>query len=536
MAPGKKFKSSVIVFDVNSKDDFKQKAIQCYRNICGESYFYDNLNSSQLILINTSETNNKKNDDNPTKYNNIVVATDMVAYDLSNVKHIEDATPSVGNWLEGIEVAADELISSTKSSSFERCQLIVLSDLSTKLDMSKEEIKKAVKDIRRNLSDIDAYIYFLGPDIPVPKMLRSKKDVYDWVQNLDVQGENSNVQVAVQILEECNGVICDLDMGLDLLQSYINGKRGYPFTEPLKFDDLDIITACIKLLNCQSLLSLRRDKEGLMEKVYVLAEDQSKEVDASNVIRGIALHNKLVVIPQDVNKGVKDYSRFFKLLGFTDKSNVPEVSFFFLPGEMLNARQVIGLIAHWCDYLMATSTSIVMPYDTKDPEIGAVNYIIKACLKQQKYGIALRAYKENTGPKLYCLIPKEDPLCFYAVELPYAEDVHIMYETTDCEAVKFKEESYGDYDNVGELKDDIYAYLDSVSLEGKVKLHPSLRQNFNKRRTVSNLLRKIKDEELENVEIPLGDLRINFPEGLYDNINQKWFPKGEVAMDEDDAF
>ncbi|KAI4464212.1 ku autoantigen dna helicase [Holotrichia oblita] len=487
MAPRKKFKSTVIVFDVNSKDDFKQKAIQYYRNICGESYFDDNLDSSQLILINTSETNNKKNDDNPTKYNNIVVATDMVAYDLSNVKHIEDATPSAGNWLEGIEVAADELISSTESSLFERFQLIVLSDLSTKLDMSKEEIKKAVKDIRRNLSDIDAYIYFLGPDIPVPKMLRSKKDVYDWVQNLDVQGENSNVQVAVQILEECNGVICDLDMGLDLVQSYINGKRGYPFTEPLKFDDLDIITACIKLLDCQSLLSLRRDKEGFMEKVYVLAEDQSKEVDASNVIRGIALHNKLVVIPQD-------------------------------------------------DYLMATSTSIVMPYDTKDPEIGAVNYIIKACLNQQKYGIALRAYMKNTRPKLYCLIPKEDPLCFYAVELPYAEDVHIMYETTDCEAVKFKEESYGDYDNVGELKDDIYAYLDSVSLEGKVKLHPSLRQNFNKRRTVSNLLRKIKDEELENVEIPLGDLRINFPEGLYDNINQKWFPKGEVAMDEDDAF
>ncbi|KAI4464205.1 ku autoantigen dna helicase [Holotrichia oblita] len=508
MAPEKKFKSTVIVFDVNSKDDFKQKAIQCYRNICGESYFYDNLDSSQLILINTSETNNKKNDDNPTKYNNIVVATDMVAYDLSNVKHIEDATPSVGNWLEGIEVAADELISSTKSSSFERCQLIVLSDLSTKLDMSKEEIKKAVKDIRRNLSDIDAYIYFLGHDIAVPKMLRSKKDVYHWMQNLDVQGENSNVQVAVQILKECNGVICDLDMGLDLVQSYINGKRaGYQFTEPLKFDDLDIVTACTKLLNCQSLLSLRRD----MEKVYVLAEDQSKEVDTSNVIRGIALHNKLVVIPQDVNKGVKNYNRFFKLLGFTDKSNVPE------------------------DYLMATSTSIVMPYDTKDPEIGAVNYIIKACLKQQKYGIALRVFKKNTGPKLYCLIPKEDPLCFYAVELPYAEAFH-MYETTDCEAVKFKEESYGDYDNVGELKDDIYAYLDSLSLEGKVKLHPSLRQNFNKRRTVSNLLRKIKDEELENVEIPLGDLRINFPEGLYDNINQKWFPKGEVAMDEDDAF
>lgn len=178
-----------------------------------------------------------------------------------------DASPADGNWLEGIEVAVDELLSSSESSLSDNFQLIVLSDLSTKLNMRKEDVKKAVKDIRRNLSDIDAYIYFLGPEIPVQKMLRSKKDVYDWVQNLDVQAESSNVQVAVQILEECNGVICDLDMGLDLVQSYTNGKRGYPFTEPLKFDDLEIVTACIKLLDCQSLLSLRRDKEGFMEKV-----------------------------------------------------------------------------------------------------------------------------------------------------------------------------------------------------------------------------------------------------------------------------
>ncbi|GJQ79441.1 hypothetical protein Trydic_g18413, partial [Trypoxylus dichotomus] len=226
--------------------------------------------------------------------------------------------------------------------------------------------------------------------------------------------------------------------------------------------------ACIKLLDCQSLLSLRRDKEGYSEKVHVQAEDQSKEVEKSNVIRGLALHNKLVIVPQDVAKGVKSYNRFFKLLGFTDISNVPE------------------------DYMLGSSTSVVVPYGTKDPEIGAVNYIIKACLKMQKYGIALRAYMKNTRPKLYCLIPKENPLCFIAVELPYAEDIHIQYETKDCDAIKFKEDAYPDYDNVGQLKNDIYKYLDSVALEGRVKLHPSLRQNFNKRKTVTNLLRKIK--------------------------------------------
>ncbi|GJQ68823.1 hypothetical protein Trydic_g18451, partial [Trypoxylus dichotomus] len=104
--------------------------------------------------------------------------------------------------------------------------------------------------------------------------------------------------------------------------------------------------ACIKLLDCQSLLSLRRDKEGYSEKVHVQAEDQSKEVEKSNVIRGLALHNKLVIVPQDVAKGVKSYNRFFKLLGFTDISKVPE------------------------DYMLGSSTSVVVPYGTKDSEIG----------------------------------------------------------------------------------------------------------------------------------------------------------------------
>ncbi|KRT78763.1 hypothetical protein AMK59_8417 [Oryctes borbonicus] len=512
MGPRKKNKCSVIVFDMSCNSEFKQEAIRTYLNICGDTYFAENLDSAQLILINTAETNNKKNDRDPRRYKNIVEATEMVAYNPANVKYIEDALPALGNWLEGIEVAVDALVSGTESALYDTFGLIVLSDLSAELNMPKENINEAIKNIRRDLNDIDAYIYFLGPAIPVPKMLRSKKDVYDWVQNLDPQNETTNVQFAIRILEECMGVICNMEMGLDLVQSYVNGRRGFPFTEPLKFQDLEIITACIKLLDCQSLLSLRRDKDGFPEKVYVQAEDQSKEVDQMNIIRGLTLHNKLVIIPQDVAKGVKSYNRFFKLLGFTDMSNVSE------------------------DYMLASSTSVVVPYGTKDPEIGGVNYIIKACIKMHKYGIALRAYMKNTRPKLYCLLPKENPLCFIAVEVPYAQDVQILYETKDCDSIRLKEDAYSDYDNVGELKNDIYEYLDSIALEGRVALHPSLRQNFNKRKMVTNLLRKIKDEPVEEVRLPLGELRIEFPEELYESINQNWFPNNEASMETDDTF
>lgn len=144
--------------------------------------------------------------------------------------------------------------------------------------------------------------------------------------------------------------------------------------------------------------------------------------------------------------------------------------------------------------MLASSTSIITPYETKDPEIGAVNYVIKACLKLEKYAIALRAYMRNSRPKLYCLIPKEEPLSFIAVELPYAEDLHILYETKDCTTMKFKEDSYSDYDRVGELKEDIYAFLDSINMNDKVKLHPSLRQNFNKSKMITNLLRKVQGD------------------------------------------
>lgn len=179
---------------------------------------------------------------------------------------ILEAAPASGNWLEGIEVAVDALVSSTESNSFDTYQLIVLSDLSTPLEMEKKQISTAVKNIRRQLYDIDGYIYFLGPDMPVSKMLRTKKDVFNWVQNLDVKDRNSNIQIAAQILEECAGVICDMEMGLDLVECYLNTKRGYPFTEPLRFGELEIITACVKLLDCKSQLSLRRDKDGVKEK------------------------------------------------------------------------------------------------------------------------------------------------------------------------------------------------------------------------------------------------------------------------------
>lgn len=89
MAPRKKYKASVIVFDANSKESFKQEAIKYYLNICGNRYFTSNLDCSQLIIINTAETSNKKNDEDEKNYKNIVESTEMTVYKLSDVKHIE---------------------------------------------------------------------------------------------------------------------------------------------------------------------------------------------------------------------------------------------------------------------------------------------------------------------------------------------------------------------------------------------------------------------------------------------------------------
>ena len=137
-----------------------------------------------------------------------------------------------------------------------------------------------------------------------------------------------NVAIIDKIVKNADCVVCDLDVGLDMVEFHKQWKSKQPWLVPMMLDELELNTVTSKLIDDETGIMIKRCTEGSLELTYVLAEDASN-ILKNPPIRGLALYGKLVVIPPDVNKGVKDYERFFKLLGFTDAVNIPDVSVHF---------------------------------------------------------------------------------------------------------------------------------------------------------------------------------------------------------------
>ena len=141
----KKFDCTVFVFDVNSCDGFKERAVKCYLELCALKIYTGKDDMCKLILINTNETKNFMA--GKGGYQNIVEATEIGEYNLEHRVHIDSAVPAHGNWLEGLNVGVQKLVELSSQSSVSSLQLVMFSDFKTTLSTDDVESSKLVEKV-----------------------------------------------------------------------------------------------------------------------------------------------------------------------------------------------------------------------------------------------------------------------------------------------------------------------------------------------------------------------------------------------------
>lgn len=90
MPPAAKRNASVILFDVNTSEEFAEAARKCLLNICASKWFMESKDCTKLMLLNTEQTRNKI-DAKFGKCPNVFTATDVVSsYNPNEIQpHIE---------------------------------------------------------------------------------------------------------------------------------------------------------------------------------------------------------------------------------------------------------------------------------------------------------------------------------------------------------------------------------------------------------------------------------------------------------------
>ena len=124
-------------------------------------------------------------------------------------------------------------------------------------------------------------------------------------------------------------------------------------------------------------------------------------VDSENQIKGYYYGNKIVPVPDEITNEMKVIDdKCLKLLGFTEKKNVPRHHFM-------------------------SGVDVVFPAPD-EKNILAFNSIVQSMIETDKLGIARHVVRNNSSPKLVALIPKYSEskgYVLYICQIPTAEDI-----------------------------------------------------------------------------------------------------------------
>ncbi|KAJ3654031.1 hypothetical protein Zmor_013245 [Zophobas morio] len=471
MPPAAKKDCSVVLFDVKAQ----ALARQTLAKICCTNFFSGSKDLTKLILLNSDVTENRLNAKDGGYDNINEVSKDITTYDPKLVFEMinENNEPGEANWLEGLYVAVKNL-----EEEFEDIggiithQILFITDLATPLgDNNQTLIDKIVRGIKK----LNAFLYVVGPEIEVPFTIKSPQHVKLWMKNF--KATTDNLTVLQKIISQIdNSVVCDYKMGVHLFFAFKNKIGGQPWQVPLGLGSkIQIPAQTVKVLDMDVKCKLVSTQGAIRNPAWIDAEDETVEVDASDVISGIMRHGKFVQMPENKMFQVEN-PRSFSVLCFTDSVNVPE-------------------------YLMRGDGCYrVLPNSTPERN-EALNILIDRLAEQKKYVIARRIYNNNFAPKIVVLVPKPDnnPKCFLFTSLPFNENIRVNYRERKLESAPQVDTS-----------DEIYSFLDSLNTESdksekKLSLGINMMQNSNSQRLVNKGADKLleKPMALEDVDIDL---------------------------------
>ncbi|KAJ8973073.1 hypothetical protein NQ317_002289, partial [Molorchus minor] len=212
------------------------------------------------------------------------------------------------------------------------------------------------------------------------------------------------LSVAKRIITETkNSIMCDLKTGIHLFHSFKNPHGSQPWKVPLSFGNiLEIPTCTVKHYKRDVPFKLSQET---MNYHHILQENETVKVEDNQLVSGIAKYGKFVKIDQNDMFKVEG-PRSFSVLGFTDKSNIPEY------------------------YMRGEGTFYLLPDPEKTKDCCQAFYnLVDILTEENKYAVVRRVYNANNKPKYFVLVPqpKLKPKCFVMSELPYADDVKQNY-------------------------------------------------------------------------------------------------------------
>lgn len=321
MPPRAKFDASVILFDLNVSKQFYPIAKNCLLDIHTKKWFMKSNDLTKLLFVNdeqAEETEYVRPVTNFVNYNPGIVKRKVVESDVK----IEDTSANV-DFLEALTQALTMFDSEETKGCITR-QVILITDFTHGIIEDTSRVRQVIN----GFNDSDTFLYILGPEMVYDQMLKCISDIRKWSRTTDpVNRENSNIRIANNIVRSIeNAVMCDLDVGWQILTYFKRWHSPQPFAMPLSIGTkIHIEQKSFRLIKSFDYPRVRRN----VQVRHVLASDSSVEVEFENIARGFLAHDKLIPITEDVKKSIfkTEGPRMFKLIGFTQKSNIPEYFF-----------------------------------------------------------------------------------------------------------------------------------------------------------------------------------------------------------------
>lgn len=441
-----------------------------------------------FYLVNSLNTKNKlaeskKEFENIYCIQELSYFQDEVIKTIDEHKTIEDRI----DWTNPILLAVHNLINiDLKNHKFLGKRILYFTDLEGPLS----DEWGSIRVLSDALNEAQCYLYVVGPDVEISQTIKHSVTDRRTLSNKDNLSKNAlaNVEKLELILDESYGLICNLDVAVELYLFYHCFKTLQGLKEVLEIENvLEIQVMTTTFIKDSEILKIKRGnfQRGSFKFVKNTIDENAyeNEVNYCNVTEGFHCGEKFIPLTKDLLESFKTSTRkIFRILGFVSENDLEEYYF--------------------CD----EKTNFVLPQENS---INTYVALVNTLLEKKKYAIALRNYRSCFEAHLVVLIPLKDTKVLIMSDIPFKSDVVMdwtiqLQKTYDqCEYDHESTVILTDYLNA--IRVDTY----SCSERGKAVFGHEFKLNPTKQVT----LRKL---HALNSEKPILDEHSNVEDLLYD--------------------
>ena len=307
---------------------------------------------------------------------------------------------SQGNWVNGVEAAADEIEERIGTKKYKK-RLFLITDGESKTPASQNKIDKLAQKLIGNEIKLNAITIGFG-------------DEEDDSQ--ETANQKANSQLLKSLVEQVEGRIFPADLAVSIYKQF-QRRAIYPVAKYRGWWNISekakVAVRVFGKTREEKLPSLKKyslvaepskdinEGKVKMDRTYALADDPDlNPIDEDYRVKGYYYGKQFVPIPEHHEDTLKyKQDKCLKLLGFAPSSQVPH-------------------------QLYLAGVDIVLGVD-ECASNKAFSALVRATKAKDSVAICRFVYQNGRSPKLVCLTPvvKDNYDCFYMNYLPSVEDI-----------------------------------------------------------------------------------------------------------------